>query len=138
MITVKALSLKMAEKMANAAEEKAIEKGLKISIAILDSHGNLKYFRRMDGANFGSIRLSQLKAMTSASMAITTKAFAERNSTIPNGPYLAAPGVILLEGGLPIITKEGEHIGAIGVSGATSDLDGICAQAGLDAIAKEL
>ena len=128
----------MCQKMANAAEAKAIENNLKIAIAIMDNHGNLKYFRRMDGNAFISVRMAPLKALTSASMPISTKALALRNETISNGPYLGVPGIVLLEGGLPVITKDGQHIGAIGISGATPELDGICAQAGLDAIAESL
>jgi glc operon protein GlcG len=137
-IETKALSLEMAKKIANAVEQKAIENTLKIAIAILDAHGNLKYFYRMDGNNFVSIRMSQLKAMTSASIPISTKSLAERNKNMDNNPYASVPGIVLLEGGIPIITKDGQHIGAIGVSGANPELDGICAQAGLDAIAEEL
>ena len=132
--TVKALSLEMAKKMADAAESMAITKGLKIVIAIMDDHGNLKYYRRMDDNNFVSVRMAQLKALTSASIPISTKDLSKRNESLPNGPYLAVPGIVLLEGGLPIITKEGQHIGAIGISGATPELDGMCAQAGIEAI----
>jgi uncharacterized protein GlcG (DUF336 family) len=137
-IEVKALSLELAKVIADKAEEKAIEKNLKIAIAIMDAHGNLKYYRRMDGNNFVSVRMSQLKAMTSASIPISTKTLAERNKNIENGPYLGVPDIVLLEGGLPIITKDGQHIGAIGISGANPELDGICAQAALDAIAEHL
>src|SRR5688572_8822049 len=105
-IEVKALSLAMAKKMADSAEKKAIEKKVHIAIAIMDAHGNLKYFRRMDGNNFVSVRMSQLKALTSASIPISTKALAEKNKDMDNGPYLSVPGVVLLEGGLPIITKD--------------------------------
>jgi uncharacterized protein GlcG (DUF336 family) len=138
MIVVKALSLEMSKKMAEVAEEVAKAKDLKIVIAIMDNHGNLKYYQRMDGNNFVSVRMAQLKAMTSASIAISTKELAERNQKIVNGPYLSAPGIILLEGGLPIITKDGQHIGGIGISGATPELDGICAQAAIDAIEEDL
>lgn len=136
MLNVKTLSLELAKKIADAAEQKAIENQVKVAIAILDSHGNLKYFRRMDGNNFISVRMSQLKAMTSASIPISTKALGERNAQLDNGPYLSVPGVVLLEGGLPIISKDGHHLGAIGISGANPELDGICAQAGIDAIAE--
>lgn len=137
-ILVKALSLEMAQKMANAAHAKAVEKGLKIVIAIMDNHGNLKYYHRMDGNNVISVRMAPLKALTSASIPISTKALAERNQDLANLPYLGVPGIVLLEGGLPIITKDGQHIGSIGISGATPELDGICAQAGLNAIADSL
>jgi len=137
-LTLKALSLEMAKMMADAAESTAIQKGLKVVIAVMDSHGNLKYYRRMDGNNFVSVRMAQLKALTSASIPISTKDLAKRNEEIPNGPYLGVPGIVLLEGGLPIFTQDNQHIGSIGISGATPELDGLCAQAGLDAIAKKL
>ena len=133
-LNVKALSLEMAKKMADQAEAKAIEKEIKISIAIMDNHGNLKYYRRMDDSGFISVRMSQLKSLTCASMPVSTKDLGKRNAGLPNGPYLAVPGIVLLEGGLPILTQDGQHIGSIGISGATPELDGICAQAGVDAI----
>ena len=104
----------------------------------MDGHGSLKYYRRMDGNNFISVRMAQLKAYTSASIPISTKALGERNATMPNGPYLGVPDIVLLEGGLPIITQDGQHIGSIGISGASTDFDGICAQAGIDAVSSEL
>jgi len=137
-LTVKALSLAMAGKMADAAEELAASKNLKVVIAIMDEHGNLKYFRRMDGNNLVSVRMAQLKALTSASIPISTKALAERNEKLVNRPYLAVPGIVLLGGGLPIITRDGQHIGAIGISGANPELDELCAEAGLEAIAEDL
>lgn len=133
-LTVKALSLELAKKIADGAESKAIENGLKIVIAIMDNHGNLKYFRRMDGNNFVSVRMAQLKALTSASIPISTKDLAKRNEGLSNGPYLGLPGIVLLGGGLPILTKDNQHIGSIGISGATPELDELCAQAGLDRV----
>lgn len=68
-------------------------------------------------------------------MALSTKALAERNASLPVSPYLGIPDIVLLGGGLPIITKDGQHIGSIGISGATQQLD---EEAGLDAIAGDL
>ena len=119
---LKELSLVMAETMAKRAEEFAIEHHIKIAIAIMDAHGNLKLFKRMDGNHFISIRMSQLKAMTSASIPISTKALAERNTEYLNSPYSSVPGIVLLEGGLPIICHNGQHLGSIGISGATPAL----------------
>ena len=138
MFIVKALSLNMAKKMADAAENMAITRSLKIVIAIMDNHGNLKYYRRMDNNCVVSVRMAPLKALTSASMPISTKYLALKNEKLANLPYLGVPGIVLLEGGLPIITKDGEHIGSIGISGATPELDGICAQAAIDAIIDNL
>jgi glc operon protein GlcG len=137
-ITVKALSLDMCKKMADAAEYHAGKKGLKIVIAIMDCHGNLKYYRRMDGNNFVSVRVAQLKALTSASIPVSTHALAERNKKMESRPYLGVPGIVLLGGGLPIITQDGQHIGAIGISGANPELDEECAQMALDSVAEDL
>ena len=57
---------------------------------------------------------------------------------MPANPYSAIPDILLLGGGLPILTKDGQHIGGIGISGVTPEFDELCAQAGLDAIAEEL
>jgi len=134
----KTLTLAMAKKIATAAEKKAIEHNLNVVISIYDNSGNLKYFQRMDNTSYGSIRISQLKAKTSASMPVSSKALAERSAKLPVNPYNAIPDILLLGGGLPIITQDGQHIGAIGISGATQELDEVCAQAGLDAITQEL
>jgi glc operon protein GlcG len=138
MRTVQALTLEDAKSIADGAEEKAIEMGIKIAIAIMDEHGNLKLYRRMDGNNLISIRMSQLKAMTCSSIPVSTKALAERNAGLENKSYLAVPGIVLLEGGLPIFTKDGQHIGSIGISGATPEKDGVCAQAGIDKVKDRL
>lgn len=135
---VKALTLEMAEAAAEAALAKGEALGLKIAVAIMDCHGNLKVFRRMDGNNAISVTMAQRKAKTSALIPLSTKALAERNNVMEGSPYLGVPEVVLLEGGLPIFSQGGEHMGSIGVSGAMPDLDGQCAQAGLDAIVDEL
>jgi uncharacterized protein GlcG (DUF336 family) len=138
MKTIQMLTLEEANLIADGAEEKALELGIKIAISIMDQHGNLKLYRRMDGNSFISVRMSQLKAMTSSSMPLSTKALAQRNASLENHPYLAVPGLVLLEGGLPIISKEGQHLGAIGISGATSEMDGLCALHGLEKIKEKL
>ena len=135
---VKMLTLEMAKKIAAAAEEEARKNKINIVISILDAGGNLKYFQRMEGTSYGSVRISQLKANTSASLPVSSRALAERSAKFLCNPYGEIPDTLLLPGGLPIITEDGQHIGAIGISGATSDQDEVCAQAGLNAVKKEL
>jgi len=131
------LTLETAKKMTQACIDKATEMGWKMNIAILDDGGNLKHFVRMDGAFLGSIQISQLKANTSASFPFSTKQVGDIVQTrVPGLAFV--PGLVTFEGGLPIITGGGEHIGAIGVSGAKSDEDGVCAQAALDAVKDDL
>lgn len=126
------------KKIAQAIENKAVENKIYIVISILDNHGNLKYFQRMDKTSYGSIRTSQLKAKTSASMPLPSRILADRSAKMPANPYGSIPDMLLLGGGLPIITQDGQHIGSIGVSGATPELDEMCARVGLDAVVDEL
>jgi uncharacterized protein GlcG (DUF336 family) len=131
------LTLDTAKKIANACEQKAKTEGWKMNIAIMDAGGNLKYFHRMDDAFLGSVQIAQLKANTSAMFPFSTKQVAEITQT--RVPGLAhVPGIAAFEGGLPIKTAGGEHIGSIGVSGASAEQDGLCAQAGLDAVQGQL
>jgi len=134
MLITKALSLEMAKIMADAAVAKAKENSSQIVIAIMDNHGNLKYYRRMDESNFVAIRIAMSKAYTCASVPLSTKDLAARNVKLEGLPYFSAPDIILLEGGLPIVTKDEKHIGAIGISGSTGEIDAACAEAAIDAI----
>jgi len=134
------LTVDMALDMADACEAKAIEEGWRpVNIAIFDNGGNLKHFKRMDGAFVGSIEIARLKGHTSAVFTRSTRAFGDfaYGGDRPHGVELV-PGIVVFAGGLPIVTEDGHHIGGIGVSGATSDQDEECAQAGIDAVADRL
>jgi uncharacterized protein GlcG (DUF336 family) len=78
--------------------------------------------------------VAQEKARTSARFKRPTKAFEE---ALAGGrqAILGLPGVTPIEGGIPLLV-DGKIIGAIGVSGGTSQQDGICAQAGADSLGK--
>ena len=130
------LTLETAKKMAAACEQKAKAEGWKMNIAILDAGANPKYFLRQDDAFLGSVKIAELKASTSANFPFSTKQLGEITKNIPGIAFV--PGIITFEGGLPIKTGSGEHIGSIGVSGGTAEQDGMCAQAGLDAVKDDL
>jgi len=130
------LNLDTAKKIAAACEAKAKAEGWKMNIAILDDGGNLKYFQRMDGAFRGSIEVAQLKANTSSMFPFSTKQIGDIAQKIPGIAFV--PGLVTFEGGLPIKTASGEAIGSVGVSGASAEQDGACAQAGLDAVKDDL
>ncbi len=73
----------------------------------------------------------------------STRLFAElsfgKNGNPAPIPGIAhVPGIATFAGGLPIMTASGSQIGGIGVSGASSDEDEQCAQAGIDAVADML
>ena len=108
-------------------------------IAIIDNHGNLKAYHRMDDAQLLSQDVSLAKARTSAVINQSTKQWGEMAfSGGGPGPAAFVPGMNHFEGGLPIMTSEGTHIGGIGVSGDTGANDAVCAQAGIDAAADDL
>lgn len=53
------LTLQEAKRIADLAEQKACELGIAIVVSIIDCHGNLKLFNRMDNISYGSVRVSQ-------------------------------------------------------------------------------
>ncbi len=111
------LTLEVAKKMAAACEARAKQEGWKMNIAVLDSGGNLKHFSRMDDSFLKSIDIAMIKAQTSAGFPFSTKQVGEIAATrVPGIAYI--PGIATFEGGLPIMTADGKHIGSIGVSGA--------------------
>ena len=130
--TTQQITTERARSMADAAERAARAQGFAIAISIVDNHGNLKYFHRMDGTSSGSIQVAQLKAETSARFPLSTRSLGERRTALPANPYAWLPGFTLLEGGLPIMDANGRHIGGIGISGATPELDAQFARTALE------
>jgi glc operon protein GlcG len=130
--TKKSLSLEIAKQVAAAAEKHARDNKWNVCIAIVDDGGHLIYFQRMDGTQYGSVVVSQAKAQTAIGFKRPSKVFEEIVAGGRN-VILSLPGATPIEGGLPLAIN-GEMIGAIGISGVTSQQDGMIAQAGLDAL----
>ncbi len=107
----------------------AEENDLKVNVTVLDQGRNLLAFLRMDGAPLGSIEISQWKANSTASFPRATKGAAERAREFP--ALAAAPNIAIFEGGEAIFTSRGDHLGGVGVSGATGAEDAACARAGI-------
>src|SRR5947208_1457981 len=131
--TKKALSLDVAKQVAAAAEKHAKENKWNVCIAIVDDGGHLVYFQRLDGTQYGSVEVSQRKAASAIAFKRPTKVF-EEGVAGGRTVLVTLPGALPLEGGLPLVV-DGEMIGAIGVSGVTSQQDGMIAQAGVDSLA---
>lgn len=132
LLEARVVSLEAARQMAAAAEAEAIGNGWKVAIAIVDASGELILFQRLDGVQPVSLDIAVAKARTAARFRRPTKALED---AIAGGrtSLLALEGVLPLEGGVPIVV-EGEVIGAIGVSGVTSQQDAQVARAGLGAL----
>lgn len=129
--TQETMNLDWATKIADAAQEKAVNENWNVVIAILDQGGNLILLKRMDGTQIGSIEVAQLKAKTAFEFKRSTKVFEDM---VKNGAvHLTTMPITAVEGGLPIF-KNGDLIGSIGISGVTSAQDGIIAEAALKAV----
>jgi len=127
----KTLTLDAAKKLAVLAEAEAIKNKWTMVVAIVDDGGNLVYLERMDNTQIGSIEVALQKAKTAIFFKRPTKEFEDR---IAQGKtdILGVPGVVPIEGGIPIVI-DGQYVGAIGVSGGTRQQDGVVAKAAIDA-----
>jgi len=127
----KALTLDATKKMVAAAEAEAMRNNWNVVIAVVDEGGHLIYLQRMDGTQTGSIEVAIGKAKTSMAFKRPTKVFDDFANTRPS--ILSLGDFTLIEGAVPV--KVGDQvIGAIGVSGVTSQQDTQIAEAGLAAL----
>ncbi len=127
------LELADVKSIAAAAEAEALHHGWAVTIAIVDDGGNLLWLQRLDGAAPISALIAPAKARTSAIGRRETKIYED----IINGgrySFLSAPTLEgMLEGGVPIM-KDGQCLGAVGVSGVKSSEDAQIARAGSSAV----
>ncbi len=126
------ISLEQARAVVTAAIEKAREIGTKMNIAVVDAGSNLKAFARMDDAWLGSIDISVRKAKTARFFDMPTGEIGKLSQ--PGGSLFniehSNGGLITFPGGLPLKTRGGTVVGAIGVSGSTVEDDHAVAAAG--------
>ncbi len=124
------IDIATAKKVAAAAVAEATKNNWPVAIAIVDTHGFLVYFEKVDDTQSGSIQIAVEKARTSAMTRRATRVFTE---TIAKGggglAILGLPGIAPNTGGVPIVVG-GKIVGAIGVSGVTGDQDEQIAIAG--------
>ena len=133
MKTKATLELADLKTIAAAAEAEALKHGWAVCIAIVDDGGHLLWLQRLDGAAAISAHIAPAKAHTAALGRRESRIYEEMvNSGRPS--FLSAPEIKgLLEGGVPIM-KDGQCLGAVGVSGVKSNEDAQIARAGIAAI----
>lgn len=119
--------------IAAAAEAEALKNHWAVTISIVDDGGHLLWLQRLDGAAPVSALIAPAKARTAALGRRESKVYED----MINGgraSFLSAPSLDgILEGGVPIL-KEGQCLGAVGVSGVKSTEDAQIAKAGIAAI----
>jgi glc operon protein GlcG len=127
------IGIDAARKAMAAAEKEATENNWNVAIAIVDSGGHLMMMHRLDSVNIASIRVAEGKARSALEFRRPTKALEDAVAGGGAGlRLLAVEGITPLEGGV-LIQSGGRIIGAIGVSGVTSQQDAQIARAGAEA-----
>jgi len=134
-----ALTLGQALAIVEAALRKGREMKLApLAVAVLDAGGHMKAFLREDGAGILRPQIAEGKAWGALGMGLGSRAFAKRLVEQPNAPSffnaLAAMSdgrVVPVPGGVLIRDGNKEVIGAVGITGDTSDNDEACALAGI-------
>ena len=120
------MTLSLAKKLCSAVQSEAVKKGVKAVVCISDSAGNPRLMESMDDAYIASYDVAVNKAYTVVALKMSTK----KLST------LAAPGgelygiqftnggkIVIFGGGEPLVGKNGEIVGGLGVSGGSEAED---------------
>lgn len=129
------ISIEQAKKVMAGAEAEAAKNKWPVVITILDAGGNVVMVHRLDNAQWGSVDISREKAKSAVALRRPTKVFQDLVAQGGANLRLLNIGYSVLEGGIPIMAG-GKIVGAIGVSGVTSQQDAQIAQAGIDALGK--
>jgi uncharacterized protein GlcG (DUF336 family) len=137
-ITHRDVGVRMGLTIAVAALDQCEQDGNSVSVAVVDRARRLRVFLQSDKANPHNIELARRKAYTARTFGRTSADWAKRTAEMPE---LAAQrqlaDVIALRGGVPIKVGN-ETIGAVGVSGSSSEGDEKCAMAGIARVADQL
>ena len=126
------INLETAKKLSAMAVAEASKNKWTMAVAIVDIAGDLVYFEKMDGTQTGSVKVALGKARSAVLFKRPTKVFQDGVAAGGEGlRLLLLEGAVPIEGGLPLAI-DGKIVGAIGVSGGTSQQDGVAAKAGAD------
>ena len=129
----KALTLAVAKQLAAAAEAEAHKNNWSVVIALVDDGGHLVYLQRMDDTQYASVDVATRKAQTAIAFKRPSKVF--EDATAAGRVAVLSLPIVALEGGVPLVV-DGKMIGAVGVSGVTSQQDGVVAKAATEALGK--
>jgi uncharacterized protein GlcG (DUF336 family) len=132
------VTLAQASTIVDVALQKAREMNLApLTVAVLDAGGHLVAFKREDKSGILRYDIAYGKAWGALGMGFGSRTLSERAANTPqffNALYAASGGrVVTNPGGVLIRDDGGEVIGAVGISGDTSDKDEVCAIAGIEA-----
>ena len=125
------VTITQAKKIAAGVIAECQKNNWNVAVAIVDTHGGLVYYERMEDTQTASFDIAIMKAKAAATYRRPTRVFAD--VIAKSGPaIMTLPGAIASPGGVPIFVG-GKVIGAAGVSGVTGDQDEQCSKAGIAA-----
>lgn len=133
------ITLDMALKMIEVALHEAANRGLKpLAVAVLDARGSIKASAAQDGTSLLRDKVAHGKAFGSLGLGLGSRAIFNRAQTQPyfvSAVNAVADGSLVpVPGGVLARNERGEILGAVGISGDTSDNDEICAIAAINAV----
>ena len=134
-----AISLSTAQTLIDAAFAKGQELGLKpLSVVVLDPRASMVAVMSQDGVSKMRARIAHGKANAAIAMGMGTRAlmnraeqqayFVQAINGLADGDFVPVPGGVL------ITDKDGTLLGAVGISGDTSDNDEAAAVSGIEAV----
>jgi uncharacterized protein GlcG (DUF336 family) len=132
------ISLKQANAIIEASLAHGAELKLKpLSVVVLDAGGHMIAFQRQDGASTMRMQIASGKAGGALSLGISSRKIADMAAERPTfvtslGP-ISPHGIVPAAGGVIVIGEDGRTIGAVGITGDTSDNDEACALAAIAA-----
>jgi uncharacterized protein GlcG (DUF336 family) len=128
-VQLRVLASHIAHKIVLAAVKNCAKRGYLVSAAVVDRNGNLAAFLRNPLSGPHTIKVSQRKAFSSATLRPKTSQMVYRSD------LSFAPDILLIVGGVPI-QFVGNFYGGVAVAGAKPEIDEKCAQAGIDAVSE--
>lgn len=125
-----------AQKAIEVISTEMLKRGKAAVISVVDAHGELLAFLRVDGAPLASIQIAMNKAYTAARERKPSGEIGQASRNLRYGfdiAYFGDPRIVGWGGGLPVIV-DGMVVGAVGVSGLPEAEDVELSQMGVDAI----
>ena len=123
------INLEVAKKVVQAASSEMSKRNMQMTIAVVDSGGNLVYLERANQAGLGTIEPAIGKAKAANGIKAPTKAIQDQILNNNSINLLGVPGAFPIDGGVPLILNN-QVIGAIGASGGMPSDDGAVANEG--------
>jgi uncharacterized protein GlcG (DUF336 family) len=128
-VELRVLSPRISHDIVLAAVQDCTRRGFKVGASVVDRNGNLSAFLRDPLSGPHTIKISQRKAYTAATTQRSTA------DLVPRTDLNFAPDMLLIVGGVPI-SFNGHFYGGVAVSGATPEVDELCAKAGIEAVSE--